>query len=164
MAVADGLTMWERMITKDGLVIDEDVTAWQPSPQGSPVPAAASGSSSSDTVPPTLAETVPVVAEAVPAESRVAVVRPAANFAHTSLPPLSLQSEPFCKLCHRKVDPIAKGTKIVGKSKAIEYQCGSCGAKLTIGNRVCGEWPTEEFKLLSSETQVKFYQEGGGAN
>ena len=112
MAAADGLTMWERLITKDGVEIDEDVPAGQPDSPGSPVVEAASGSSTINTMPPTLVETVPVVAEVVPAESRVAVVRPAATFAHTSLPPLPLTSEPFCKLCHRKVDQIAKGTKI----------------------------------------------------
>ena len=177
MAAGDHLTMWERMITKDRLGIDDEVPAGQPDTEISPVDAEASGSSNMihiaethDTEDVPAGTRVAVVniaetreADVVLAETRVAVVNPAVKHAHTSLPPLSLQSEMWCDLCHRKVDPIAKGTKRTGKQKEPKYQCGPCGVKLTTGNRVCGQWPTEEFRLLPVDTQVAFYQEAGGA-
>ena len=80
----------------------------------------------------------------------------------TSLPALTMTEQIFCRLCQLEVDPIKKGTRICGKKSQPEYQCGSCCCKLVIGNRICGEWSTSDFKELPSSQQVSFYRADGG--
>ena len=38
-----------------------------------------------------------------------------------------------------------------------QYSCPSCNSKKTIAAHLCGKWPVEEFKELSPEEQVAFW-------
>ena len=69
------------------------------------------------------------------------------------------EEELVCRDCKLKVDPAAKGVRILTKTTK-KYQCGNCNSACTVLNYALGGWPSEEFKSWDPETKVKFYRMG----
>ena len=63
----------------------------------------------------------------------------------------STGEELVCRDCKLKVDPAAKGVRMLTKTTK-KYQCGNCNSACTVLNYALGGWPSEEFKSWDPET------------
>jgi hypothetical protein len=66
------------------------------------------------------------------------------------------EDRPLCSRCNMPVDPQVPGTRRLQKSP-LRFSCPACNVKGVALYQMFGTWPIPEFKGLSQEEQVKFW-------
>ena len=61
-----------------------------------------------------------------------------------------------CSQCKNPVDVLLPGTRTVAKSPPT-FMCSTCNSKCVGLYRICGNWPTADFKDLTDEEQTAFW-------
>ena len=67
---------------------------------------------------------------------------------------MPLEEEAQCRKCHNMV--VRSLAKISGKNKAY-WICRVCNTKSVQLSNIFGQWPTKQFKRLSEDQQVEFF-------
>ena len=97
-------------------------------------------------------------APSAPAVARATVQQGEHTAPHgCTAPPGSLEVV-FCSKCKVEVSPFK--AQLLGKSPGC-WKCNVCNCKITQLHRRFGQWPPEEFQLLSEKQQAEFYQAVG---
>ena len=92
----------------------------------------------------------------VPMAEAPKVERPPFSAFGAQVPLLEGDGLPLCIRCKNPVDPCVEKVRLLKKSPP-EFCCPCCNSKGTIAANLCGKWPVEEFKELSPEEQVAFW-------
>ena len=91
------------------------------------------------------------------------VAAPCIEFAHKpavtacdSLAMLTTLARPICGKCGWECDPLRSQIK----SKCLgKWLCNACNSKQFLLHKICGTWPTAEFKGLSDSDQQQFWRD-----